>query len=160
MEMVDASLVLDAIVTVSIAAGVFFAIAELRDMKRDRRIQVLLQVNDHIGTMEFMDPCMKILRSNATDAKELEKQVSNTGLHMVASYFEEVAALATEGDFEKRALTVYFPYYLLWKKMKPWIVAERIAFDLPPMYAAMEKLAKWQEQQEDFGYSDYIPKAR
>jgi len=159
MEMVDASLVLDAIVAVSIAAGAFFAIAELRDMKRDRRIQLLQQVNDHIATMEFAVPLMKILRSNTTEAKELEKQVSNTELHMVATYFENIAALATERDFEKRALIVNYPYYLLWKKMEPWIVAERVALGLPPAYSAMEKLAKWQEQLEDFGYSDYISKA-
>jgi len=157
--MVDASLILDAIVAVSIAAGVFFAIAELRDMKRDRRIQLLQQVNDHMGTMEFADPLLKILGSKTTDAKELEKQVSRTELHMVANYFEGVAALATEGDIHKRTLTIAFPYYLLWKKMEPWVAAERVALDLPPMYAAMEKLAKWQEQQEDFGYSDYISKA-
>ena len=157
--MIDASLVLNAVVAVSIAAGVFFAIAELRDMRRDRRIQVLHQVTDHIGTMEFINPYLGIMRSNTTDAKELEKQVSNTELHMIANYFEGLATLATEGDFEKRALIVFFPYYLSWKKMGQWIAAERIALDLPPLYTAIEKLAKWQEQLEDFGYSDYIQKA-
>lgn len=151
-------MVLNAIVAVSIAAGVFFAIAELRDMKRDRRIQVLQQVNDHIGTIEFADSLLKILRSSTTDAKELEKQVPSTELHMVANYFEGVATLGMRGLIDKGTLVFHFPYFLLWKKMGPWIVAERIAFDLPPMYGAIERLAKWQEQQEDFGYVGYYPK--
>jgi hypothetical protein len=33
-----------------------------------------------------------------------------------------------------------------------WILAERNASDLPAMYADIESLAHWQEQQKDFGY--------
>jgi ATP-dependent Clp protease adapter protein ClpS len=159
MAMVDASLVLNAIVAVSIAAGAFFAVAELRDMKKDRRIQLIQQVNDHIGTMEFMNALGKIFRSNTTDAKELEKQVSNTELSMVASYFEGVAHLAAQDIVHKEELAAYFPFYILWKKMGPWIVADRIALDLPPLYSDMEKLAQWQEGKKDLLVSGFVRKS-
>jgi hypothetical protein len=150
--MVDASLVLDAIVAVSIAAGALFAVAELRDMKKDRRMQLILQVNAHMATREFMDAFAKIWRSNATDAKELEKEVSFVDLHMVASYFEATAHLATQGLLHRRILLAYFPYYIIWKKISPWVLTERIAADLPPLYSDIEKLAQWQEKEPDFGF--------
>ena len=73
MEMVDASLVLDAIVAVSIAAGAFFAVAELRDLKKDRRIQLMLEATMHYTTREFEDGLGKLWRTDTSDAKELEK---------------------------------------------------------------------------------------
>ena len=156
--MVDASLVLDAIVAVSIAAGAFFAVAELRDMRKDRRIQLIQQINDHIATIEFMDALAKIWRSNAADAKEMEKQVSYSELHMVASYFEGVAHHAAQGLVDERTLLQYYPYYVLWKKMGPWIVAERTAYDLPPLYSDLENLAKWQEGKKDLLTSGFVRK--
>jgi hypothetical protein len=152
MAMVDASLVLDAVVAVSIAAGAFFAVAELRDMKKDRRIQLIQQINDHIATIEFTDALGKIWQSNATSAEELGKNASYSELHMVANYFEGVAHLGAQGLVSKSTLIAYWPYYILWKKMGPWIIAERKVYDLPAMYADMEGLAQWQEQQKDFGY--------
>jgi len=150
--MVDASLVLDTIVAVSIAAGALFAVAELRDMKRDRRILLIQQINDHIATREFTDSLDKIWKSNANSAEELERLASASELHMVANYFEGVAHLGAQGLVHKSVLIAYWPYYVLWKKMGPWILAERKAANLPAMYADMEDLAHWQEQQKDFGY--------
>ena len=157
--MVDASLVLDAIVAVSIAAGAFFAVAELRDMKKDRRIQLTQQINDHVATKEFMDAFVKIWRSNATNAEELEKHVSYSELHMVAIYFEGVAHLAAQDLVHKEELGAYWPYYILWKKMSPWILAERKAADLPPLYGDMEKLAQWQEGKKDLLVSGFARKS-
>jgi hypothetical protein len=157
MAMVDASLVLDAIVAVSIAAGALFAVAELRDMKKDRRMQLILQVNAHMSTREFMDAFCKIWRSNAIDAKELERQVSFVDLNMVANYFESVAHLATQSLVHKRILMAYFPYYVIWKKISPWVLAERVALDLPPLYRDIETLAHWQEKEKDFGMPQKSP---
>ncbi len=152
MAMVDASFVLDAIVAVSIAAGAFFGIAELRDIKKDRRIQLIQQINDHIATVEFMDALGKIWQSDATSTEELQKDASYSELHMVASYFEGVAHLGAQGLVSKSMLIAYWPFYILWTKMGPWIAAERRVYDLPALYADIEDLAQWQEQQEGFGY--------
>ena len=150
--MVDASLLLDVVVAVSIALGAFFAVAELRDMKKDRRIQLIQQINDHIATKEFQDALCKIWRANATSTEELEKRVSYSELHMVASYFEGVAHLGVQGLVHKSILIAYWPYYMLWEKMSPWVLAERKASGVPAMYTDIEDLAHWQEQQKDLGY--------
>jgi hypothetical protein len=151
MAMVDASLLVEIVVALSIALGTLFAVAELRDMKKDRRMQLILQANAHMSTREFMDAFCKIWRSNATDAKEIEKQVSFVDLNMVANYFEAIAHLATQSLVHKRILMAYFPYFLIWKKISPWVLAERIALDLPPLYRDIETLAHWQEKERDFG---------
>ena len=145
--MVDASLVLDAIVAVSIAAGAFFAVIELRDLKRDRRIEYMLQASAHVATREFMDAFCRIWRSDATDAKELEEQVPYSELCMVAEYFDAIAHLATEGLVDKRTLVGYFSYDYIWKKMSPWVLAERRAANSPEMYEDIERLAKSREKE-------------
>jgi len=59
MAMVDASLVLDAIVAMSIAAGAIFAIAELRLMAKDRRTQLLMQIALWATTPEMSENSRK-----------------------------------------------------------------------------------------------------
>jgi len=144
--MVDASLVLDAIVAVSIAAGAFFAVIELRDLKRDRRLEFVLQACMHWTTREFEDALNKIWRADASDAKGLEKQVSSTDLYLVADFLAAVARLGLEGLVDTRTLTGYFPFSYIWNKMKPWVIAERAAAGLPGIYSDLEKLAQLQEE--------------
>jgi len=152
MAMVDASLVLDAIVAVSIAAGAFFAVIELRDMKKDRRVQLMLQAGAHIATREFEDALGKIWRADASNAKELEKQVSYTDLSMVADYLDFVAGLVIEGLVDKRAI-VNWPYDYVWKKIGPWVNAEREAANIPTFWTNIEKVARLQEKSgRDFAF--------
>lgn len=148
--MVDASLALDTIVAVSIAAGAFFAVIELRDLKKDRRLELVLQACMHWTTREFEDAVGKVWRADASDAKGLEKQVSYNDLSMVADFHDAVARLALEGLMDTRTLTGFFPFSYMWKKMKPWIIAERAAAGIPGIWSNLEKLA--QSQEEEGGY--------
>lgn len=141
--MVDASLVLDVIVAVSIAAGAFFAVIELRDLKRDRRTELMLQASAHVATREFMDAFYKIWRIDATDARKLEEQVSYSELCLVAEYFDALAYLVAEGLVDKR-IVGYFSYDFIWKKMSPWILAERRTANSPEMWGDLENLARLQ----------------
>jgi hypothetical protein len=147
MAMVDASLVLDAIVAVSIAAGAFFAVIELRDLKKDRRLELVQQAIMHWTTREFEDAFCKVWRADASDAKGLEKEVSYADLCLVADFHAAVGRLATEGLVDARALTGYFPFSYTWNKMKPFIIAERVATGLPGMWIDLEKLAQLQEEE-------------
>ena len=138
MAMVDASLVLDAIVAVSIAAGALFAVLELRDLKRERRLGLLLQACMHCTTREFEDALSKAWRADASDAKGLEKQVSAADLYLISDFLVSIAHLGQEGLVDTRTLTGFFPFSYLWYKMKPWIVAERAAAGLPKIYYEWE----------------------
>jgi len=145
--MVDASLVFDAVVAVSIAAGAFFAVIELRDMKKDRRLGLLMQAVMHCTTREFEDALSKVWRADAIDAEGLEKQVLPSDLYMIADFFVSAAHFGQEGLVDRRTLTGFFPFSYMWIKMKPWVIAERAASGLPKMYYEWEMLAQLQEKE-------------
>jgi len=142
--MVDASLTLDAIVAVSIAAGALFAVIELRDIKKDRRVQLMLQASAHIATREFEDALGKVWRADATDAKGLERQVSYVDLCMVADYLDFVAGLVISNLVEEKALANW-PYYYVWGKLSPFVHAEREATKIPTTWQNIERLAQLQK---------------
>jgi hypothetical protein len=152
MAMVDASLVLDAIVAVSIAAGAFFAVIELRDMKKDRRTQLMLQACTHWTTREFEEALCKLYRANANDAKGLEKEVSCVDLYMITDFHWIVARLGLEGLVDMGTVIRIFPFSLVWNKVKPWVVAERVAIGHEGVYSSLEKVAQLQEK--DGSYFD------
>ena len=145
--MVDASLVLDAIVAVSIAAGALFAIIELRDMKKDRRLGLLMQVCLHCTTKEFEDAFNKVWRADASDAKGLERQVSPVNLYLMSDFFMSIAHLGQEGLMDAKTLTSFFAFSYVWQKVKPWIVAERATTGLPKLYYEWEVFAQLQEKE-------------
>ena len=145
--MVDASLVFDAVVAVSIAAGAIFAVMELRDLKRDRRLGLLMQACIHGTTREFEDALSKVWRADASDAKGLEKQVSSVELFMIADFLVSVAHFGQEGLIDRRTLTGFFPFSYLWNKMKLWVIAERVAAGMPKLYYEWELLAQVQERE-------------
>jgi len=145
--MVDASLVLDAIVAVSIAAGALFAIVELRDMKKDRRLGLLMQACLHVTTREFEDALVKVWRADATDAKGLEKQVGPNDLYMISDFYLVAAHLGIEGLVDERTLTRFFTFSYVWNKIRPWVIAERAATGLPKLYYQLEVFAQLQEKE-------------
>jgi hypothetical protein len=144
---VDILQVLEGAAYVGFIAGAIFAVLELRDLKRDRRLELVTQAAMHWTTREFEDAFSKIWRADATDAKGLEKQVSFVDLSLIADFHAAVGRLATEGLVDARALTGYFPFSYTWNKMKPWIIAERSAAGLPECWADLEKMALFQEQE-------------
>ena len=147
MVMVDTSLVLDIMIAFSIAAGAAFAIVELRALKKDRRIGLVLQASLHWTTKEFEDVYCRLWRADANDIKELEKQISYADLCRIVDFQNAVARLATEGLVEASALTGYFPFSYTWNKLKDWIDAERAAANLPRMWVDLENIARLQEEE-------------
>jgi len=111
--MVDASLILDAIVAVSIAAGAVFAVAELRGMSRDRRTRLAFDIFAHVGTLEYSEQFAKILRSDFKDAKEAEEKCSVVALSMVARYFEGVAMMLRRGLVDSDLIFESLPYHIM-----------------------------------------------
>jgi len=149
--MVDASFVLDAIVAVSIAAGAFFAIIELRDLKKDRRTQIMLQASVHWTTREFEDAMGKLWRADASDAKGLEKEVSYADLSMIVDFHWAMAQFGLKGLVDTRTLLGLFPFSGVWRRVKPWVIAYRAAEGQPNVYSSLEKFAQLQEADGRFG---------
>ena len=140
MTMVDASLVLDAIVAVSIAAGAVFAVIELRGMARDRRTRLVLDVFSHLGTLEFSEQFAKILNAEFKDAKEAEEKCSIVALSMVARYYEGIGLLIKRGLVDPDLIFESLPFDIMWNKMKPWCLEKRRALG-PDMYVHFENAA-------------------
>jgi len=144
---VDPMQVLEAATYAAFIAGAMFAVIELRDLKRDRRLGLLMQACIHGTTREFEDALSKVWRADASDAKGLEKQVSPVDLFMIADFFVSVAHFGQEGLIDRRTLTGFFPFSYLWNKMKLWVIAERVAAGMPKLCCEWELLAQFQERE-------------
>ena len=125
MALVDASLMLDAIVAVSIAAGAVFAVMELRGMSRDRRTHLVIDVFSHVGTLEFSEQFAKVFFSDAKDAKEVEEKCSIVALSMVGRYYEGIGLLIRRGLVDYDLIFESLPFHILWERMKPWCLEIR-----------------------------------
>ena len=122
--------------------GAIVAVYELRTIKKDRRFEFLMRLMELGINREFQDPMSKIWRTNASNAEELEKEVSPAGLYMVGEFWSWAAFLAGEGWIERKDLLTYMDYQSLWRKMGPWIVAERKATG--PMWEGIDEFAELQ----------------
>jgi hypothetical protein len=139
---------LEGLAYVGFIAGAIFAVMELRDIKRDRQIGLMTRLMEHGATREFQEPMGKIWRTKATDAQELEKEISSTNLYMVGEYWSVTAFLATSGLVKRKDLLKYMDYESLWGRMGPWITAERKATDSPEMWSDIEELAQLQKEKK------------
>jgi len=123
--MVDASLVLDAIVAVSIAMGAIFAVLELRGMARDRRTHLVLDIFAYVGTLEYSEQWAKIMNAEFKTAEEAEEKCSFVTMSMIARYYEGVGLLIRRGLVDADLVFESLPIDLLWNKMKPWCLDKR-----------------------------------
>ena len=140
IAVVDASLVLDAIVAVSIAAGALFTIYQLQIMARDRQTEFIMRVGEFVCAKDFMETICKIWESKSQDAKGLETEVTYAELSRVADYFEGISGLARRRLVKEELVLEAYSLDVLWEKMKPWILELRK--DYPYLWTTFENLAK------------------
>ena len=140
--MVDASLVLDAIVAVSIAAGALFAVSELRDMSRARRTELVTHIMQYVNNPEFMNTYFKVWRAEIKDAKEAERACSVGELGALTSFFETLGFLVRNKDVDaKPVLILLGPMTTnMWDKLRPWTLERRKDF-APKVLVYFEWLA-------------------
>jgi len=141
MAMVDASLVLDAIVAVSIAAGALFAVVQLREMARDRRTELMLRFADIWLTPEFEGVVSKLVLAKFNNREEAEKACPREGLVFVGDYFETISQYVKYGLLDRDYVLHIYPVEWFWEKLKPWIVDMRSATGIEGMHHTFEWLA-------------------
>ena len=139
--MVDAALVLDAIVAVSIAAGAVFAVVELREMRRDRRTGLMLQLAGIWLTLEFHQALSDIVRAKFSTGEEAEKVCSSAGLILVGDFFEIAGEYVEAGLLDCDDVTETYPVEWAWKKMKPWVIYLRSTAGIEHALGTFEWLA-------------------
>ena len=151
--MVNMLQVLEGAAYVGFIAGAIFAVMELRDIKKDRRIDLWLRIGEVTTTREYVEANCKIWRAKGITAQELEDEFSLVDLTLVADYYETISNLATEGHIEARALVDFLPFAGFWKKIRPWVIAVRSETGEPDLYDDIEKLARMQESSRGSEYS-------
>ena len=128
--MVDTSLILDAIVAVSIAAGAVFAVSELRDMSRARRTELVAHIMQYVNNPEFMNTCLKIWSAEIKNAKDAEQASSAGEVGALTSFFETLGFLVWNKDVDaKPVLILLGPLTVnMWDKLRPWVLERREDF--------------------------------
>ena len=142
---VDLLQVLQGATYLAFIAGAIFAVAELRDYRRERQMEIMMRVAEHVNTREFQDALYKLAKANTKDALELEKQVSAVDLNMIATYFEHVGWLGMARIVSREMIVMFYPWQFFWQKLQPWIETERKEFDVAVMYGSIEKMARLSE---------------
>ncbi len=142
MVLVDMLQVLEGAAYLAFIVGAIVAVYELRSLKKDRRFEFLMRLMDLGINREFQDPMSKIWRSSASTAEELEKEISPGELYMIGEFWSWAAFLSESGWIERKDLLDYMAYDDLWKKMGPWIMAERKATG--SMWPVLDKFAELQ----------------
>ena len=127
MAMVDASLVVDAIVSVSIAAGAVFAIAELRLMARDRRTQLLIGMVLRVSSPEMTENYRKVMYSEFKNRKEAEEKCGYVALDSISTYYSGIGTLIRRGLVDASLAFDFLWIALVWDHVKPWCLEATIA---------------------------------
>jgi len=125
--MVDASLVVDAIVSVSIAAGAVFAIAELRLMARDRRTQLLIGMVLRVSSPEMTENYRKVMYSEFKNREEAEEKCGYVALDSISTYYSGIGTLIRRGLVDASLAFDFLWIALVWDHVKPWCLEATIA---------------------------------
>jgi len=146
---VDILQVLEGATYLAFIVGAIVAVYELRDMKKDRRLALVMQAMTHHTTLEFEDAVGKLWRANATDAAGLEKQVGYAELGMITDFYWSIAQLGLQGVVDRKMLYPFFPFRSVWSRIKPFVIAERAATGLANSWIELEKIAQLQEREDN-----------
>jgi hypothetical protein len=141
MAMVDASLVLDAIVAVSIAAGAVFAVVELREMRKDRHTGLMLQLAAIWLTREFHQALSELVKARFSNGEEAEAACSPAGLLLIGDFFEIAGEYVETGLLDCDEVTYAYPVEWFWEKLKPWTIYLRSTTGIDGALVAFERLA-------------------
>jgi hypothetical protein len=148
MAMVDASLVLDAIVAVSIAAGAAFAVVELREMRKDRRTGLMLQLAAIWLTREFHQALSELVGARFSDGKEAESVCSRADLLLIGDFFEIAGEYVETGLLDCDEVTFAYPVEWAWEKLKPWTMYLRSTTGIDGALISFERLAQEAHKRE------------
>ncbi len=134
--------VLEGAAYVGFIAGAIFAVIELRAIKKDRRLEFWLRLSERLSDRDFVEAYCRIVRAKGTTAQELEDEISYSGLRMVTDYSEFIAMLGRLGLIDRKELTDILDFNDIWKKVQPWVAAERAAAGAPEAWGDLEEFAR------------------
>lgn len=123
--MVDVSVVLDAIVAVSIAAGAAFAVLELRGMGKDRRAHFVVDIYSSFVSSDMTEAYSRVMTGDFSSAADMEQKCSHSSLTRIAGFYEGIGYLVRKKFVDSKVAMDLLPAVLVWRKMQPWVMFDR-----------------------------------
>lgn len=145
VSMIDVSLILNAVVAVSIGLGAIFAVIQLRELARERKTELVISLfSQYIS--QLAEPYSVLFSEEFADVAEMEKKCSFAGLFKLASYYEAVGLMVKRELVDVQLVMDYLPIADVWEKMKPWALRYREKTKHPSYWEYFEYLANRTKQ--------------
>ena len=117
---VDLLQVLEGATYAAFIVGAIVAVYELRDLKRNRELEVGLRIADSWMNREFVGATLKLMKAEYTTAKELQDQSLEVDAKLVADLYDWYAGMIRDGRIDHAS--VYLDFATCYKGLEPWIV--------------------------------------
>ena len=140
VSMTDVSQILDVARTVIIGLGALFAVFQLREIARDRKFQLVVNLCSQYLS-ELTEPYCKLFSEEYADPAEMEKKVTYERLFKLAAFYEAVGLMVRERHVDAHVVMEYLPIVDVWEKMKPWALWYREKTKVPEYWEHFEHLA-------------------
>jgi hypothetical protein len=140
--MVDVSTILSIVTTVSIVAGVVFALLELRHLTGTRKTEIIMKIYDRFGSKEMVEAINKVGGSKFENINDYRDKYGFTEAVEVAVLFEGIGVLLEQNLIDiKMADKLFGPTInTLWERMQPLIHAMRKGLNEPFFFSHFEYL--------------------
>jgi hypothetical protein len=125
MAMVDASLIFDAVVAVSIAAGALFAVLELRGIAKDRRAHTVMELYTSFISSDMTEAYTRVMTGESQNPGDMEKRCSYASLARIAGFYEGVGYLCRKQLVDPKVVMDLLPIVVIWQRMRPWLLFDR-----------------------------------
>ncbi len=140
--MLDLSTLSSLVTTVSVAAGIIFALMQLRHLNRIRKTEIIIKIYDKFSSKEMLEAIAKVRTSTFEDFEGYLKKYGTNDIRQVGLLFEEVGVLLEHGlvDIELVDSLLGQPILSLWDKMRPVIYGFREYIKEPSFLSHAEVL--------------------
>jgi len=147
--MVDISTLSAVVASVSVVAGVAFAVLQLRDLVKTRQTDLVMRLYSAYGSREFQEAWVETLRLDFEDYKDFLRKYGATSekpayasVNMVAAFFEGIGILLHRKLVDISLVDDLFSsdVVLTWHRMKPLVEGWRKQFNRPQISEWFEYL--------------------
>lgn len=125
MAMIDVSTLKQVVEAVVIALGALFAVAELRDLAKDRKTQLVMNVWSTWMSSDFAEAHSKIEENTIEEMVDLMQKCSNADLLKVSYFYEGLGLMVQKRLVSPDLVLEMSRARTMWAKIKPWMADRR-----------------------------------
>jgi len=136
--------VLEGAAYVGFIAGAIFAVLQLREIGKDRRVGVVVNMYSTFISTDMTEAYSKIITEDFQSAADMEQKCSHASLAKIAGFYEGVGYLARKRLVDPKVVIELLPITVVWRKMMPWVMLDRER-TAPSQWVEFEYLARMTE---------------